>query len=103
MPTSSRTKVMNNTSLKTSGGLKRSGLKYNKQGRIVSVKKTKVVKPIKGKLKKNEFYCVKCQKRRSVHRDNIEETSVKVGYRTQDAVIANCNSCGIEMWKFIKM
>ena len=38
--TGSRAQVMNRNAVKTPGGLKRKDLKYNKQGRIVSKKKS---------------------------------------------------------------
>ena len=40
----SRAQVMNGTAEKTSGGLKKKDLKYNSQGRIVSVKKSRSAK-----------------------------------------------------------
>lgn len=38
----SRAQVMHGTAVHTSGGLLKKDLKYNKQGRIVSVKKSKL-------------------------------------------------------------
>lgn len=49
----SRAEVMHNTAHHTSGGLTKKHLKYNKYGRIVSVKKSKTAKS-KGLLKKWE-------------------------------------------------
>ena len=40
----SRAKVMHGTAYKTSGGLKKSQLKMNKSGKIVSIKKSKTAK-----------------------------------------------------------
>tara|TARA_B100000902_G_scaffold390919_1_gene440699 strand:- start:780 stop:1097 length:318 start_codon:yes stop_codon:yes gene_type:complete len=40
----SRAKVMHGTAYKTSGGLKKSQLKKNKSGKIVSIKKSKTAK-----------------------------------------------------------
>jgi hypothetical protein len=49
----SRAEVMHNSAHHTSGGLTKKQLKYNKYGRIVSVKKSKTAKS-KGLLKKWE-------------------------------------------------
>lgn len=49
----SRAQVMHGTAHHTSGGLTRKQLKYNKAGRIVSVRKSKTAKS-KGLLKKWE-------------------------------------------------
>jgi hypothetical protein len=49
----SRAEVMHGTAHHTSGGLTKKDLKYNKAGRIVSVKKSKTAKK-KGTLKKWE-------------------------------------------------
>ena len=49
----SRAEVMHGTAHHTSGGLTKKDLKYNKYGRIVSVKKSKTAKK-KGTLKKWE-------------------------------------------------
>jgi hypothetical protein len=49
----SRAEVMHGTAHHTSGGLTKKSLKYNKHGRIVSVKKSKTAKS-KGLLKKWE-------------------------------------------------
>jgi DVNP family len=40
----SRVKVMNGTAYETNGGLRKSDLKYNKAGRIVSILKSKTAK-----------------------------------------------------------
>ncbi len=40
----SRAQVMHGTALRTSGGLTRKNLKYNKAGRIVSVKRSALAK-----------------------------------------------------------
>jgi hypothetical protein len=49
----SRAEVMHGTAHHTSGGLTKKNLKYNKHGRIVSLKKSKTAKS-KGLLKKWE-------------------------------------------------
>ena len=49
----SRAEVMHNTAHHTSGGLTKKQLKYNKAGRIVSIKKSQTAKS-KGLLKKWE-------------------------------------------------
>lgn len=53
MRVGSRAQVMHGTAHHTSGGLTRKQLKYNKAGRIVSVRKSKTAKS-KGLLKKWE-------------------------------------------------
>ena len=49
----SRAQVMHGTAKRTSGGLTKKALKYNKSGKIVSVRKSKTAKSI-GLLKKWE-------------------------------------------------
>lgn len=48
----SRAQVMHGTAQKTSGGLTKSDLKYNKWGRIVSRKKSSMMKS--GKTRRNK-------------------------------------------------
>jgi len=50
----SRAQVMHGTATKTSGGLTRKDLKYNKSGRIVSVKKSHTAKKDK-RLEKHGY------------------------------------------------
>ena len=63
----SRAQVMNGTAEKTSGGLKKKDLKYNSQGRIVSVKKSRSAKKEQRlkkagwTYKKGEFGAVKIE------------------------------------------
>ena len=54
----SRVKVMNGTAYETSGGLKKSDLKYNKFGRIVSILKSKSAKKEK-RLEKAGYFTQK--------------------------------------------
>jgi hypothetical protein len=55
----SRAQVMHGTAKKTSGGLEKKDLKYNKQGRIVSRRKSelghKLYSKHKSTLKKNQY------------------------------------------------
>ena len=55
----SRAQVMHGTAKKTSGGLQKKDLKYNKQGRIVSKRKSelghKLYAKHKSTLKKNQY------------------------------------------------
>ena len=90
-----RVKVMNGTISQTSGGLKKGDLKYNKRGRIVSTAKSN---PLKGKLKKNEFYCVACQGRAKAD-DVIHAKARKTG---QPMLKGSCVKCESKVAKFIK-
>jgi len=54
----SRVKVMNGTAYETNGGLKKSDLKYNKGGRIVSILKSKTAKKEK-RLEKAGYFTQK--------------------------------------------
>jgi hypothetical protein len=54
----SRVKVMNGTALETNGGLRKSDLKYNNAGRIVSVLKSKTAKKEK-RLEKAGYFTEK--------------------------------------------
>jgi hypothetical protein len=54
----SRVKVMNGTALETNGGLRKSDLKYNKGGRIVSILKSKTAKKEK-RLEKAGYFTQK--------------------------------------------
>jgi len=54
----SRVKVMNGTAYETNGGLKKSDLKYNGAGRIVSVLKSKTAKKEK-RLEKAGYFTQK--------------------------------------------
>ena len=90
-----RVRVMNGSLSQTSGGLREKDLKYNKRGRIVSVKKSH---PIKGKLKKDEFYCVSCQGRAKA--DNVREATAR---KTGQAMLkGHCKKCEGKVAKFVK-
>jgi hypothetical protein len=90
-----RAKVMNGTVSHTSGGLAKKDLKYNKRGRIVSVAKSS---PLKGKLKKNEFYCVACRDRRKS--DEIKHAKARM---TGQAMLkGHCVKCENKVTKFVK-
>jgi hypothetical protein len=90
-----RVKVMNGTISETSGGLKKRDLKYNKTGRIVSVSKSN---PLKGKLKKNEFYCVSCKAR--AKGDDVKQAKArKTG---QPMLKGICVKCESKVAKFVK-
>lgn len=56
--TGSRTQVMNKTAFKTTGGLTRKDLLFNKWGRIVSAKKHKTAKKEK-RLEKHGYFAKK--------------------------------------------
>lgn len=90
-----RVKVMNGTISQTSGGLKKKDLKYNKSGRIVSVAKSK---PLKSKLKKNEFYCVSCRNRAKA--DDVKKVKARV--TGQPMLKGYCVECESKVAKFIK-
>jgi len=94
----SRVQVMNGTAKQTSGGLKKSDLKYNKRGDIVSREKSNIVRPLKNKLKKNEFYCVGCRCR--CVGEGIREA---VARKTRQPMLkARCHSCESKVCKFIR-
>jgi hypothetical protein len=64
----SRAQVMHGTALRTSGGLTKKNLKYNKSGRIVSVKRSQTAKKQKRleksgyKTQKGKFGAIKVKK-----------------------------------------
>ncbi len=91
----SRVRVMNRTIDHTAGGLGKGDLKYNKQGRIVSRAKSK---PLKGKLKKDEFYCVACRKR--VVGEDIKKAVARVTH--QPMLKGICPKCDNKVVKFVK-
>lgn len=95
MPSRDRVRVMNGTIPQTSGGLKKKDLKYNKRGRIVSTVKSK---PLKNKLKKNEFYCVACKSREKG--DKIKQTKARV--TGQPMLKGYCVKCESKVTKFVK-
>ena len=60
-------------------------------------------KPLKSKLKKNEFYCVSCRGRVSVDKDDIRVKMIKnkkVG--SIPALKGQCGKCDTNLTKFIK-
>jgi hypothetical protein len=95
MRVGSRKQVMNDSAEHTAGGLKKSDLKMNKQGRIVSKSKSK---PLKGKLKENEFYCVACRKK--CVGENVKKGKARV--TGQPMLKATCSGCENKCVKFVK-
>lgn len=90
-----RVRVMNGSVSKTSGGLVKKDLKYNKTGNIVSVAKSK---PLKGKLKEDEFYCVSCRARRKA--DEVKKGKARV--TGQPMLKGYCVKCENKVVKFVK-
>ena len=81
----SRAQVMNGTAEKTSGGLKKKDLKYNSQGRIVSVKKSRSAKKEQRlkkagwTYKKGEFGAIKIEQKSPKKRGSKKKGSKKKG------------------------
>tara|TARA_B100000900_G_C20543718_1_gene701630 strand:- start:1089 stop:1361 length:273 start_codon:yes stop_codon:yes gene_type:complete len=79
----SRAQVMNGTAEKTSGGLKKKDLKYNKQGRIVSAKKSRSAKKEQRlkkagwTYKKGEFGAIKVEQKSPKKRSSKKKGSKK--------------------------
>lgn len=94
---SDRARVMNGSLAHTSGGLTKSNLKYNKQGRIVQKSRSH---PIVGKLGKKEFYCVACQKRVKPLDGEIKTGKARVTH--QPMLKAYCAKCESKVAKFVK-
>lgn len=97
MRSSTRARVMSGSLDHTSGGLTKSNLKYNKQGRIVQKSRSH---PIAGKLGKNEFYCVACRKKVKALDSEIKHTKARV--TGQPMVKAHCAKCESKVAKFVK-
>lgn len=60
-------------------------------------------KPLKTKLKKNEFYCVKCRSRVKEHEEDICVKKIKnrkIG--SVPALKSYCHKCGTSLTRFIK-
>jgi DNA replicative helicase MCM subunit Mcm2 (Cdc46/Mcm family) len=90
-----RVRVMNGTISHTPGGLGKKDLRMNKWGRIVSVTKSR---PLKGKLKKSEFYCVACQAR--CKSDDVKHATARV--TGQPMLKGRCLKCDSKVAKFVK-
>jgi hypothetical protein len=92
----SKRQVMNGTKHCTAGGLKKCDIK-KKNGRYVYKKKSKPV----GKLSKNQFICLACNRTRGkvkkVTGENIMEHNGRVPYLS-----AECPKCGGQLRKYIK-
>ena len=95
MPHGTRAKVIHGNAQKTSGGLTKKDLKYNKRGKIVSVVKSH---PLRGKLKADEFYCVACRNRCKA--SDIKHAKAR---KTGNAMLKGyCNKCENKVAKFVK-
>jgi hypothetical protein len=58
---------------------------------------------LKKKLKKNEFYCVQCRRRKACKKDDICFKDIKNKKRGYvPALKCKCNACGGKLYKFIK-
>ena len=60
-------------------------------------------KPLKSRLKQNQFYCVKCRKRVTSHPDDICVKNIrnrKTG--SIPALKSECPKCGTKLFKFSK-
>ena len=85
MKEGSRAQVMNGTAEHTSGGLKKSDLKYNSQGRIVSkkrsmqAKKDQRLKKAGWTHKKGEFGAVKIEQKSPKKKGSKKKGSKKKG------------------------
>lgn len=61
-------------------------------------------KPLKTKLRKNEFYCVACRKRVRVAADDVDEVTVynkRVHHRIPMEK-SSCPKCDVTVNKFVK-
>ncbi len=62
-------------------------------------------KPLKGKLKENQFYCVSCRKRVAVPVDDIKFKLLRSPRRRSGkapALRSQCGKCATNLTKFVK-
>jgi hypothetical protein len=50
-------------------------------------------------MKRQQFYCVKCQKKRACNKDTIHLKKDKLG---KPRLVSKCGTCGTKVFKYVK-